>query len=140
MYIAHHTTALSTILSGTGIGKRCEVSRGVSSPYLPSLEPSAIPTLIADSSPDDDAMDVDEEWTSPSSLKSSWSSSRALSSDETESDEMDMDVDPWLDEVEDVEMMDVTEDSGNVQPLPAFEAPWLEFVNHLWCSPWYQWV
>ena len=69
-------------------------------------------------------MDVDEEWTS-SPL------SRAASDDETESDEMDIDVDLWLDEVKDVEMMAMTADGDNVQP---FEAPWLTSVNKLWGS------
>ena len=65
-------------------------------------------------------MDVDEEWTS----------SPTSSDEETQSDEMDIDVDLWSYEVEDIEMMDMTADSDNLQPLAACEAPCFPLVNN----------
>ena len=97
-----------------------EASSCASALRLPSPLPSPIPLTIADLTVDDDAMDVDEEWTY----------SPASSDDETQTDAMDIDVDWWSYEVEDVEMIDMTAESDNLQLLAASEAPCFTCVNN----------
>ena len=73
-------------------------------------------------------MDVDEEWTS----------SPSSSDDKTQSDEMDIDVDLWSYEVEDVEMMDMTADGDNLQSLAGSEAHCSGLDVCLWSTQCYK--